>query len=208
MANLLACQDATLRSTRPRSTRYQSVSGRLLRGVESGPQQNAAQRRSRLCRTRAHDHAHPCSQRRRAVRGPQDPAPEIQRSSIQQTARTAPMSSSTWPRMNASLAAAGFGAQSAIAIAHSARPSGRDQANRVDRWSAPHAHHSPGRARAPVPGAPHPPGAASASAVPPHLASRRPAARRGATTSPRSPKKPPGRAKEADRNPPAAARRP
>jgi len=77
----------------------------------------------------------------------------------------APMSSSTWPGMKASLAAAGFGAQSAIATAHSARPGGRHQAH-------------PGRplvrsARAPLPGrasAPRPQGSASsraASAVPP-----------------------------------------
>jgi hypothetical protein len=44
--------------------------------------------RSQLCRAQARDRAHPCSQRRRTVRGPRDPAPEIQRSSIQQTART------------------------------------------------------------------------------------------------------------------------
>ena len=70
----------------------------------------------------------------------------------------APTSSSTWPGMKASLAAAGFGAQSAIAIAHSARPRGRDQAHRVDHWSAPRAHHSRAAREPRVPRAPQAPG--------------------------------------------------
>ena len=70
----------------------------------------------------------------------------------------APISSSTWPGMKASLTSAGFGAQSAIAIAHSARPGGRDQAHRVDHWSAPRAHHSRAAREPRVPRAPQAPG--------------------------------------------------
>ena len=70
----------------------------------------------------------------------------------------APTSSSTCQGTKASLAAPGFGAQSAIATADSARPGGRHQAHRVDHWSAPRAHHSRA-ARAPrVPRAPQGPG--------------------------------------------------
>ena len=70
----------------------------------------------------------------------------------------APTTSSTWPEMKASLTAAGFGAQSAITIAHSARPRGRDQAHRVDHWSAPRTHHSRAAREPRVPRAPHAPG--------------------------------------------------
>ena len=170
-----------------------------------GSRQNAAQRRSRICRAQARDRAHPCSQRRRAVTGPQDPAPEIQRSSIQQTART--------------------GAHELVDVARDEGQSGRSgirgavrHRNRAFCSPTRTRSSSPGRplvrsARAPLPGrarAPRPQASASsraASAVPPHLTIRRPAARRGATTSPPSPKKPPG-VSEADRDPPATARRP
>ena len=83
-----------------------------------------------------------------------------------------------------------FGAQLAIAIAHSARPRGRDQAHRVDT-GPPRAHHSRAAREPRVPRTPHAPG--PRRRCPRHLASRQPAARRGATTSPPSPQTPPGR---------------
>ena len=100
------------------------------------------------------------------------------------------MHSSTQASTRISLAAAGFGAQSAMAMAHSSRRAGRDQGHPGRPAHAPPA----GRARAARPEGP-PAHSRTASTGSPRVASRRPAAGPGATTIPRQFAQEPARAR-------------